>query len=167
MRGVGEWRTTSDPVGRVAIDEIEGDAPFVEGLVLEAIATALHSRTRARNAWALAKAAGCRVVHSRDMPDGMDGILFSNGVIVLRERFDRVRMAMALLHEVAHWLLRRLAHSHGDVWLLALALGAPLPLVRRLARGRRLTPAQLCRHVTLPLWAAGARLDMATVRLAA
>lgn len=41
-------------------------------------------------------------------------------VVVVRPGLDEERETVALVHEAAHWVCRRLRHSHGDVWMITL-----------------------------------------------
>lgn len=148
----------SDPVERVAVDEIEGDAPIADQWSIETTATDLYARAGSANPEALAEAAEAEVVYANDLPAGFEGLVL-NGRIYVRKSRNRRRMMLALLHELAHWLLGD-ACSHGDVWCLTLALGAPMPVLKRLRHAGGLSLVSLYWEAELPRWALAARLRM-------
>jgi hypothetical protein len=141
----------SDQLEAIARAEIREDYPLADACVLESLAAATHdAAVPDATAEELAHGAGFAVVLREDWPT--DGALLRGTVIVVR-RQRRRRMAVAVLHELAHALLLRagIAHSHGDVWCLTLALAAPRGATRPLA---------------VPAWVVRERLGMPGVRLA-
>jgi hypothetical protein len=154
---------SSDPLESVTLEEIEGGCPIADALVLEAIAESLRSRADGPSAEALAAAAGCEVRYDPLAP--IEGVLLLGRIIVVRPRHDPRAQELAVLHELSHAELDRsgLAHSHGDVWCLALALGAPMPLLRRVWLESELALAQVWEVTRLPAWAVKARLEMGAV----
>ena len=79
--------------------------------------------------------------------------------LIVRPSRDGATLALRILHELAHLVLQRLGwrHSHGDVWLLALAMAAPPSMLRAHRPHDALALAGIAR---LPAWAAAARLVM-------
>jgi len=115
--------------------------------------------------------AGCRVSVQRTLPCDEDGTITPTGLIIIRAQLGRAeigrrRMVLAILHELAHWLLRDRDCTHGDVWLLALALAAPRRLVRRVRRHGEHALAALYWSTEVPRWALGTRLEWAAVQAA-
>ena len=124
------------------------DEALREGLALEA-----HARA-CLPLWFpapedLAAALGLVVLRDRACLPGQ--VAFGGGVVAVRPR-GRASLdeGLGVLHELAHHLLGDRHHSHGDVWLLALALGVPRDRVERVGLYR----------VRMPGWAVGIRLEM-------
>jgi hypothetical protein len=161
---VDTWGKSVDPVARQALDEIAHGVPIADSYVLEILADTLSAKAGGGCAWAQARAAGCWVVERTDLPDGVEAVLLPNGDIVVRARRDRRRMALAILHELAHWLLQRagIGHSHADVWCLTLALAAPCSVLLELRRRGELTIDGLHPVATVSRWALSARLATQT-----
>lgn len=59
------------------------------------------------------------MVRRAEHPFDGDAVLVGR-VVVVRPMTCPVRELVALAHEAAHWALRLVRHSHGDVWLVAL-----------------------------------------------
>lgn len=106
------------------------------------------------------------VKYGPDLPQGYDGLLTSEAIHI-RPRGSPAYILMLILHELAHWMLAKagLDDPHGDVWALALALAAPLALLRRLRAEGELTAVRLAAETGMPWWAAALRLDMTAVML--
>ena len=89
-------------------------------------------------------------------PPGYDGIAVLDLLLVIvRPSRDGATLALRILHELAHVILQRLGwrHSHGDVWLLALAMAAPSSMIRA---HRPMTPWHSPGSLA-PAWAAWQR----------
>jgi len=152
-----------DPLEVTALDEIEGGCPVADALAVEAIATQTWESAEGTDAEALAVAGRCTVRQDPLAP--IEGVLLLCRLIIVRPRRDARRLALAILHELAHALLERagIVHSHADVWCLALALAAPASIIEALRKSGDLTARALCAATELPAWAARARLRMGTV----
>lgn len=101
--------------------EIERSQPVLTVQETERIAADLYRRAGGTSVYALALAAGCTVYRGEELPAEMGALLTSDGALIVRTGCGR----LAPLHELAHWLLRRVPHTMGDVGCLALALIAP------------------------------------------
>lgn len=148
------------PIEETALGEIAGDPPHVDVLLLEMLAEHAEDERKGDGPEGLAAGQGVDVEFDAGFPDGHDGIaLYEDRLIIVRPSKDRATQWLRILHELAHWMLmdRGWSHSHGDVWLLALALGAPRSLVRR---ERPVGAVSLAAASGLPAWAASARLEM-------
>lgn len=148
------------PVHETAIKEIAGDPPKVEVMSLEAVAELVVSKRTSDTPEGLARGCGVDVEYDDGFPEGHDGIaLYEDNLLIVRPSRDRATQWFRILHELAHWLLTDLGwtHSHGDVWLLALALGAPQSLIRS---AQPTCAISLAAASGLPAWAASVRLDM-------
>ena len=106
------------------------------------------------------------VKYDPELPQGQDGMLTTQAIYI-RPRGSAGYVLMLILHELAHWMLARagLDDPHGDVWALALALAAPLALLRRLKAEGELTAVRLAAEAGMPWWAAALRIDMTAVML--
>lgn len=140
-------------VARDAALEAQGPGLVDVGLV-EAFAD--HARESADGDGAEALVAGqrLRLVITPDLPPGVEGQLSPSGNLYVRRCDDPAHELLVALHELAHHLLAGTEHTHADVWRLALALGAPKPLVRR-AKGDAVS---LAAATGLPVWACELRL---------
>lgn len=153
------------PVEETALKEIAGDPPKVDVKLLEAIAECVEAQRDGDGPEGLARGQKVRVEYDSGFPEGQDGIAIHDdededeNVLIVRPSRDRATEWLRILHELAHWLLMKagMTHSHGDVWMLALALGAPESLVRR---ERPSCGIALAAASGLPAWAAFARLEM-------
>lgn len=144
-------------VARVALEELGTQLGVVPAEVVEAIADHAHARRLGRGAEGLALGQGITVLVV-PIPAMVDGLLPPVEVMVVRRtRFPEAR-EMTILHELAHRLLDRLDHTHVDVWRLALALGAPQSVLRRLRSVGRCTALHVAAETGLPAWAAAWRL---------
>lgn len=83
------------------------------------------------------------------------------GHILVKRKLDARREALAIWHEIAHYLLRTSLHTHGDVWALTLLLAAPPWVLDGLRGAERLDADQLAWDATIPRWAAVERLALA------
>jgi hypothetical protein len=119
---------------------------------IEAIATQVHSARFGDGAEGLAAGQGITVL-VLDLPACVAGLQVPDGAIVVRPRRSPASMALVVLHELAHHLLHALDHTHGDVWALTLALGAPRAVVARCS-----SAGELAATTGLPRWAASVRI---------
>ncbi|MFA9271217.1 MAG: hypothetical protein ACEQSX_10745 [Baekduiaceae bacterium] len=145
------------PLVETALAEIAGDPPCVDAALLEMLAEHAEELRDGDGPEGLAKGQGVDVEFDRGFPDGHDGIaLYDDKLLIVRPSKDRATQWLRILHELGHWMLMDAgwSHSHGDVWLLALALGAPKSLVRRERPGSALALAACS---GLPAWAASVR----------
>lgn len=148
------------PVEELALKEIAGDPPRVDVKLLEAFAECVEAQRDGDGPEGLARGQKVDVETDAGFPEGLDGIaLVDDNLLIVRPSRDRATEWLRILHELAHWLLMKagLTHSHGDVWMLALALGAPGSMVRREQPEGGIALAAVS---GLPAWAAFARLDM-------
>lgn len=58
-------------------------------------------------------------VRWRRHPCAGDAVLVGD-LVVVRPGLDEERETVALVHEAAHWICRRMRHSEGDVWIITL-----------------------------------------------
>lgn len=148
------------PLAETALGEIAGDPPRVDVHLLEMLAEHAEDLRDGDGPEGLARGQGVDVETDAGFPEGIDGLaLYEDRLIIVRPSRDRATEWLRILHELAHWMLMAMgwAHSHGDVWMLALALGAPRSLVRRERPG---CAVALAAASGLPAWAAFARLEM-------
>lgn len=148
------------PLAEAALSEIVGDPPRVDVALLEMLAEHAADVRKGDGPAGLARGQGVDVEYDAGFPDGMDGIaLYEDRLIIVRPSKDRATEWLRILHELAHWMLtdRGWTHSHGDVWVLALALGAPLSLI---LRAQPANEVALAGASGLVLWAAAARWEM-------
>jgi len=148
------------PLAETALGEIAGDPPRVDVHLLEMLAEHAEAARDGDGPEGLARGQGVDVVTDAGFPEGIDGLaLYEDRLIIVRPSRDRATEWLRILHELAHWMLMAMgwAHSHGDVWMLALALGAPRSLLRRERPG---CAVALAAASGLPAWAAFARLGM-------
>lgn len=144
--------------------EVRDGPHHVSAMMLESIAECAHAMATAPGVEGLVEGQGVRLVLDPDLPSGIDG-LATDTTIYVRPRGGAAYVAILILHELAHILLARagLPDTHGDVWMLALALAAPRPVLARLRGAGVVTPVGLAAAVGMPWWAAGLRLDMTAV----
>lgn len=148
------------PTAETALGEIAGSHPTVDPHLIEALAEHAHEKRKGDGPEGLARGQGVDVERDAGFPDGQDGIaLYEDRLLIVRPSKDRATEWLRILHELAHWMLMRegWSHSHGDVWLLTLALGAPKSLLERV---RPECGVALAGESGLPAWAACARWDM-------
>lgn len=153
----------SEHLEEIALAEIREDYPLADAYVLESLASCAHdAAVPDPTPEDLAIAARCTLVVRGDWP--IEGSLLRARVIVVRAQRRR-RMTIAILHELAHALLLRagIAHSHGDVWCLTLALAAPRGL---LCGMRGASATDLARRFNVPTWMLRERLAMPAVQIA-
>lgn len=151
----GLRRAVLDPVAAVALEELEGEQTAIDSCLIEVLAEHIHATAASPAAEDLCRAAGCSVVLDPEMPPGYEGLAFPTGKLVARPRRDQARTRLTLLHELAHVVLARsgIPHTHADVWMLTLALGAPMAVARK-----HHDAVALAAETGLPAWAAEARL---------
>jgi hypothetical protein len=131
-----------------AIAELRGDAPLVDHRDLEALARAVRLRSMDCDAIGIAESLALHVAFT-SLPTGVDAVLVDQRIFVRRLR-SQARTSLLILHECAHHALKHRAHSHGDVWMLSLALAMPTGL-----------PA--ARRILLPAWANSIRSEVVTI----
>jgi len=145
---------------QTTLSEIEGDPPCCDLATLEGLAECVYAARRDDSAQGIAAGQGVEVDIDHGFPPGYDGIaVLDLLLLIVRPSRDGATLALRILHELAHVILQRLGwrHSHGDVWLLALAMAAPSSMIRAHRPHDALALAGLAR---LPAWAAAARLVM-------
>ena len=148
------------PLAETALGEIAGDPPRVDVHLLEMLAEHAEDLRDGDGPEGLARGQGVDVETDAGFPEGIDGLaLYEDRLIIVRPSRDRATEWLRILHELAHWMLtaRGWTHSHGDVWILALALGAPLSLIRRARPDGEVALAGVS---GLTLWAATVRWEM-------
>lgn len=142
----------SDPIAQEALTELAAarDVPawIVEGLGDE------HADVP-RDLEALAEAVGVSVSYDPDLPPGVPGLRVP-GLVILCPHGDSARVMIVGTHETSHEIFRELkiAHTHGDVWALTMALAMP----RRIAARHR-DPGSLAAACRVPWWAARFRME--------
>ena len=167
-----------DPLESAAAEEISGGCPLADQMTLEHVATGARDNAEQFgpvSAEQLAAAEECEVRLDPQCPvegmviDPRDHAHPRRRIIIVRPRRNRLRLVLAILHELAHVLLARVdaPHSHADVWCLTLALALPLGLLRRLRRDPQTTVEGLSRRASIPAWAIRIRLRMGAVVVAA
>ena len=144
--------------------EVRDGPHHVSTVVLESIAECVHAMATAPGVEGLVEGQAVRLVLDPDLPSGIDG-LATDTTIYVRPRGGASYVAILILHELAHILLARagLPDTHGDVWILALALAAPRAALARLRAAGVVTAVGLAAAVGMPWWAASLRLDMTHV----
>lgn len=140
-------------IATAAALEAAGPGYVDEGLV-EAFADHARRAAEGDGAEGLVRGQRLRLVITPDLPPGVEGQLSPSGNLYVRRSADPAHELLVALHELAHHLLEGTEHTHADVWRVALALGAPKPLVRR-ARGDAVA---LAASTGLPVWACALRL---------
>lgn len=91
---------------------------------IEGLAILQHELAGSASVSELVRSAGLRVVRSRDLPDTVAGLLVGTTILLRPKKLVAAEL-LAILHEVAHHLLRAVQHRHADVWRLTLALARP------------------------------------------
>ena len=139
---------SAERVHRAIVDASRRVAPeHVEGIAAE-----VHHRAGLHHPHPvpdlLAERLGFEVWREPGAPCGSAVLL--GGVLVIRASHDARREGLSVLHEIAHRALRG-EHSHGDVWLLTLALAVPPEVAHRPAR-------ELRPRAWVPGWAVDLRL---------
>lgn len=140
--------------------ELRSGDRLCDAATLAGIAIGARLVAEDRSARGLARAAGLEVAHEPGLPASVPALLVGL-VILLRRRTDARRETLAILHELAHYLLARAEplHTHADVWALTLLLAAPPAALSALAvAGVPLDADHLAWELTLPRWAAEERL---------
>lgn len=107
--------------------DIERHPPVMDPWVREGIAVAAHADANLPlwfpSGEVLAEALGYVISKSRWAGD--DQARLFERMLVLSSRASANDNSFAAHHEVAHDRVKRHHHTHGDVWLLALALAMP------------------------------------------
>lgn len=145
---------------QTVLEEIEGDPPRVDIALLECLAEHAHEARKADTAQGIAEGQCVEVRTDGGFPPWFDGIALAEfDMVIVRPSHDPALLALRILHELAHLLLDRTrwAHSHGDVWVLTLALAAPGSVLRG---ARPTTALDLAALARVPAWVAAARLAM-------
>lgn len=152
----GVRQTALDPVSAAAIEELNSGAVLADAGLVEALADHAHALAASGSSEDLCAAMGCQL-HADASLSGHEGLLLQTGVILVRPRRDAARVRLVVLHELAHWIFgeNRIAHTHADVWALALALGAPRSVALRYS-----VPGDLAAATGLPWVIAHRRLVM-------
>lgn len=140
----------SEIAATVALELTEAgdcDPSLIEGLADHA-----HEAREGAGAEGLARGQGVEVIITK-LPAGVLGITDGDTRIVASSRRSRAMLAIVILHELAHIMLRAsgVRSTHADVWRLTLALAVP----RRDAHGAAGDVAVRCE---VPWWAAKMRL---------
>ena len=152
-----------DPLGGQAIEEIREGYPLASVVDLESLARIAHARCAPGTADADPVTVARRVAGSNQVPvvedrqlPGESPAALMDRVIYLRPHKDPRRLALLILHELAHALLERarIAHSHADVWYLTMALAIPREVLERM---RRHEPVNVR---AWPVWVLGIRLEV-------
>lgn len=109
-----EWESSE---GRLSLADIEGTAraAYVKAGALDLLGI---------RPLRLLRESGCRFRPGH--PCGTAGAQLCAGeIVVYRAELSDRELGTDVLHEFAHWLLRKQPHGHRDVWLLTLALAFP------------------------------------------
>ena len=117
------------------------------GRELERLAAKLCSLAGSREPSVMAAALDVPVIEVRKAAIDWDALLQPDGQIYVRATLGARRKRRAILHELAHLIMRWFCplHSHADVWLLTAILDDPGELLLRLLRAANddvVTPAQ-------------------------
>jgi hypothetical protein len=157
------------PIVRQTIrEEMQGDPPRIDRGTIEGLAEHAYDAREADpagrfhrdSARGIALGQGVEVATDGTLPLGCDGLaVLELLLVIVRPSTDSATEALRILHELAHLILQRLGwrHSHADVWILALAMGAPRSMLRA---QRQIDGVGLAALSRLPAWAAAERLDM-------
>lgn len=116
-----------------ALRDERGCPPRCDLALLEALAEHVHEEKVDDTATGMAAGQGVEVVVEPGLPPGVDGLALKTlALLIVRPALDRALLALRILHELAHLILDRLgwAHTHGDVWFLALAIAVPRSMIR-------------------------------------
>lgn len=162
-----DYLVRTDHHGQFALQEIAGDPPMLDCQELEQLAQAAHDRAGEGNALHLAGSTGL-TIRIDWLPPGVEGVVVDldepgQRLAVIRRRRDWRRVNVAIYHETAHHILAGKTHSHGDVWLLTLALLCPREMVRRLRRAGEWSLGFLMWRIEGTRWALSARLEWAAI----
>ena len=150
-----------DPLASQAIEEIEGGYPLASVVDLESIARVAYVRCPHGTAdgepvdvaRAVAVLNRVPVIEDRQLPGEAPAALM-DGTIYVRPHKDPKRLALLILHELAHALLERarMMHSHADVWYLTMALAIPREVLDRMRLNKPVNVR------AWPVWVLGVRL---------
>ena len=141
-------------------EELEGDPPTLDRATLDGLAEHVYEARLSDDAAGIAGGQCVDVATDSRLPAGYDGIaLLPLRKVIVRPSHDRYTLTLRILHELAHLLLQELRwrHSHGDVWLLALAIALPPSKMRAHRPANALDAAALG---AVPAWAAAVRLSL-------
>lgn len=144
-------------VAAIALEELGTELGIVPVDVVEAIADHAHAGRLGPGAEGLALGQQVTVI-CEALPPTIEGFHTPSGVIVVRRQRHPEARELTILHELAHRMLERLDHTHVDVWRLALALGAPRAVLRRLRAQGRCSALHVAAETGIPAWAAAWRL---------
>lgn len=144
-------------VAAIALEELGTELGVVPIDVVEAIAEHVHARRLGPGAEGLARGEGLSVL-VLPIPAVVDGLQPPEDTLIVRKTRFPEASELTILHELAHRMLERLDHTHVDVWRLALALGAPRAVLRRLRAAGRCTALHVAAETGIPAWAAAWRL---------
>lgn len=141
------------------VDEIRSGISLLDSDEVEGIANGTWGRSAKNDngttptAEALVAAHGGVVVYDPLLPNGFDGLVIPHSAtaatFVIRPHKHSPVESLRIVHELGHWRLRFVAHTHADVWRVAIAILWPSD---RLMRG--------CGPVLAPSWALKMRLAM-------
>lgn len=147
-------------VAQTLSEEMSGAPPTLDAALIEGLAEHVHVARDGDGPEGLARGQGIDVEVDHGLPPGIDGIAVDRlSLVIVRPSRDRALLMLRILHELAHLVLQRLGvrHSHGDVWALAVAMGAPQSVCRGPARRSALA---LALATGLPAYATALRLVM-------
>jgi hypothetical protein len=142
----------------MALDELGAAGLRIPRVVVEDVVDRLYLAAPQFAPEDLAGALGVRLVVTREIPAGFDGLAFGD-VVSVRQHRDERRTHLATWHELAHVLADRVCPRalHGDVWRLTLALAAPRAWLATIGP---VTRERLELQRFMPPWAAAERVRM-------
>jgi len=155
----------ADAVGEPALLELQYAPRSVDARLIDALAD--EARSGGDELDDIAR--GLKVeVRTETLPHGVYGLRVklpkprpSDGLVgwVLVTVLKPALRRLVVGHELAHWIARSsgLAHTHTDVWLIALALLMPTDAVRAM---RDAPVAEVAAAFGVPWWAADVRLKI-------
>lgn len=120
------------------VDEIRSGISLLDSEEVEGFARSAWARVPendvglvAVDVEVFARAQGCVVVHDNDLPDGFDGLVLPPSKIIVRPHRLQAVQSFRVIHELGHWVLRDVAHTHSDVWRTAIAIALPYDRARQ------------------------------------
>lgn len=140
-------------IARAAATEARGPG-YLDAVLVEAFADSARDGADGNGVEGMVRGQALTLIITPDLPAGVEGQLSPSGNLYVRRSDDPAHELLVALHELAHQLLDGTEHTHADVWRVALALGAPMPMVRR-ARGDAVA---LAASTGLPVWACEIRI---------
>ena len=156
---VGELHDNDLEAAQVRL-ELRGGHRLIGLVVLASLALAARTGATADTPRGIAELHDLEVRYDRGLPPEVPAMLLA-GIIVVKKGLDARREALAIWHELAHYLLRSSLHTHGDVWALTLLLAAPPWVLEGLRSAQCLDADRLAWDATIPRWAAVERLALA------